>query len=424
MTPVALRRVVAPMVLTSVAATAASALAAVVLQRPTLVELGLPFLLVVVVGLLLDGPAEVEATVVLSSERILEEDATEIVVTLRGFGPGGRVVIELPAPAGVTYARSTPAVREVRLPADGVVVVRFRMAQPPWGVHRWQPLTVRVPAPLGLVSYEGALDVDAVLRVLPVAEALENLARSSRTGVVAGARVASAKAEGFEFADIRQFVPGDRRRDVNWRATARRGELRVNDHHPERTTDVVLLIDAFPSAGLAAAVRATVALASAYAGERDRVGLVRFGTSLDWVTPGMGARALYRIVDTLLEASVHRGVAWESLRRLPQQAMPSSAMVLAVTPLADLYSMNTVTQVAAQGLRVAVIEIAAESVALPGPTPADRLAYAAWLLELEENRDRFRDRGVPIVAWDVREPLAPVVEEVAAFQRYARHRTG
>ena len=60
----------------------------------------------------------------------------------------------------------------------------------------------------------------------------------------------------------------------------------------------------------------------------------------------------------------------------------------------------------------------------PGPTPADRLAYAAWLLELEENRDRFRDRGVPIVAWDVREPLAPVVEEVAAFQRYARHRTG
>ena len=121
---------------------------------------------------------------------------------------------------------------------------------------------------------------------------------------------------------------------------------------------------------------------------------------------------------------MHKGVSWESLRRLPQQALPSSAMVLAITPLADLYSMNTVTQVAAQGLRVSVIEVAAESVVQPGPTPSDRLAYAAWLLELEENRDRFRDRGVPIVPWDVNDALAPVVEEVAAFQRYARHRTG
>ena len=187
---------------------------------------------------------------------------------------------------------------------------------------------------------------------------------------------------------------------------------------------MVLLLDAFPSAGLPSAVRATVSLATAYLAERDRVGLVRFGSSLDWVTPAWAPRALYRIVDTLLEASVHRGVAWENLRRLPQQALPSTAMVLAVTPLADLYSMNTVTQVAAQGLRVAVIEVAAESVVAPGPTAAHRLAYAMWMLELEENRDRFRDRGVPIVAWDVREPLAPVVEEVAAFQRYARHRTG
>jgi len=412
------------MVLTSTAMVAASALAAVVTQRPYLVELGLPFLVVLAVGLLLDGPAEVRATITLSSERILEEDSTEIVVVLEGHGPGGRVVIELLEPSGVTYATETPALREVRLPAEGSVLVRFRIPQPQWGVHRWQPLTIRIPAPLGLVAYEGVVEVEEVLRVLPAAEALERLARASRTGVVAGSRVAAAKAEGFEFADIRTFVPGDRRRDVNWRATARRGELRVNEHHPERSTDVVLLIDAFPSAGLPSAVRATVSLATAYLAERDRVGLVRFGTSLEWLTPAMGGRQLYRIVDVLLEASVMRGAAWESLRRLPPQALPSTALVLAVTPLADLYSMSTVTQVAAQGMRVAVIEVAADSVAAPGPTPSDRLAYAMWLLELEENRDRFRDRGVPIVAWDVREPLAPVVEEVAAFQRYARHRTG
>src|SRR5438105_14593962 len=88
------------MVLTAVAATTASALAAVVLQRPYLAELGLPFLVVLVVGLLLDGPARIGATVALTSERILEEDATESVGTLRGSGPGGRARIGRPAPAG------------------------------------------------------------------------------------------------------------------------------------------------------------------------------------------------------------------------------------------------------------------------------------------------------------------------------------
>ena len=55
------------------------------------------------------------------------------------------------------------------------------------------------------------------------------LLRPSETQVFSGNHVARQKAEGIEFADIRQFVAGDRVRHVNWRATARRGELWVNE---------------------------------------------------------------------------------------------------------------------------------------------------------------------------------------------------
>jgi uncharacterized protein (DUF58 family) len=421
---VALSRRISGLVLTSVAAVAASGVSAVVLQRPYLVELGVPFLIVLVVGLAMDRPASLEAEVTLPDDRLLDGDSADIVVTLRGHTPGGRVVVELLPPPGVTYAEDTPAVRVVRLPDSGSAVVRFRLVTPPWGVHRWQPLTVRALAPLGLVSYFGTVEVEPVLRVLPVAELLEKLARTSRTGIVTGARVAAAKSEGFEFADIRAFVPGDRRRHVNWRATARRGELRVNDHHPERSTDVVLMLDAFPSAGLAPAVGAAVSLAAAYLGERDRVGLVRFGTMLEWLTPAMGARQQYRIVDVLLEASALRNAVWQNVNRLPGQALPPNALVIAVTPLADTFALSSITQVAAQGARLVVVEVAADSLALPGPAELDRLAYAMWRLGLEETRERLRDRGIPVVPWQVGQPLAPVIEEVAAFLRYARHRTG
>ena len=387
-------------------------------------ELGLPFLVTLVVGLLLDGPAEVDAEVTLPEDRLLDGDSADIVVTLRGRGPAGRVVVELLPPPGVAYADETPAVRVVDLPPDGVAVVRFHVVTPPWGVHRWQPLVVRLPAPLGLVTYAGSVEVEPALRVLPSADALDDLARSSRTGIVAGARLAGEKSEGFEFADIRAFVPGDRRRHVNWRATARRGELRVNDHHPERSTDVVLMVDAFPSAGLADAVRATVSLAAAYVGERDRVGLVRFGTLLEWLTPAMGQRQLYRIVDVLLEASALRGATWQNVNRLPYQALPPNALVIAVTPLADTFAASTVTHVGAQGARLVVVEVAADSMAVAEPSPDGEIAYAMWRLELEELRERLRDRGIPVVSWQVGAPLAPVVEEVSALLRYARHRTG
>ena len=65
------------------------------------------------------------------------------------------------------------------------------------------------------------------------------------TQVFVGNQVSRARGDGIEFADIREWAPGDRVRSINWRASARRGELWVNQQHPERNTDVVLFLDTF-----------------------------------------------------------------------------------------------------------------------------------------------------------------------------------
>jgi uncharacterized protein (DUF58 family) len=138
----------------------------------------------------------------------------------------------------------------------------------------------------------------------------------------------------------------------------------------------------------------------------------------------MGQRQLYRIVDSLLEASALYGLSWMGVRRLPRQALPSNALVLAVTPLADSAAVAAVTDVAAHGMRLAVVEVGTQAVVQPGESAERQLAYELWRLEVAETRDRLRDRGIPVVSWDTTRPLAPVIEEVAAFQRYARNRSG
>ena len=161
------------------------------------------------------------------------------------------------------------------------------------------------------------------------------------TQLFTGNEVARQKGDGLEFADLREFVPGDRVRSINWRASARRGELVVNERHPERNADVILFLDTFADARagdrstLDLAVRATATLASRYLERRDRVGLVSFGGILRWLTPGMGSTQRYRIVDALLESEVVFNYAWKDVSVIPSRVLPPQALVVAITPLLD-----------------------------------------------------------------------------------------
>ena len=147
----------------------------------------------------------------------------------------------------------------------------------------------------GSLVHETAIERRQPLKVYPRAEELRRLLRPVETRAFAGNQVSRARGEGIEFADLRPFVPGDRIRRINWRATARRGEPWVNETHPERNSDVVLFLDTFVEARaedegtLDHAVGAAASLAERYLGEKDRVGLVSFGGVINWLPPRAGS---------------------------------------------------------------------------------------------------------------------------------------
>jgi uncharacterized protein (DUF58 family) len=262
--------------------------------------------------------------------------------------------------------------------------------------------------------------------VYPSAETVRTLLAPLETQVFIGNQTARVKGEGIEFADIRGWAPGDRVRSINWRATARRGELHVNQQHPERNTDVVLFLDTFTDVAsgmrgtLDMTVRAATSLAHRYLQRKDRVGVVSFGGLLSWLVPASGTQQLYRIVDSLLQTDIVLSFARRGIDVLPPRTLPPKALVLALSPLLDVRSAGAILDLRARGFDLIVIEVSPVPFVDDEGDELAKVAYRLWRLSRESLRARYEQAGVPVVEWVDGVALDGVLEEVTAYRRHAR----
>ncbi len=278
--------------------------------------------------------------------------------------PVDRLEVALALPTGVELDEGTLPV-SLHLGRDDEreldVVIRAG-----WGSWTVGDVRLRARDRFGLFSWEARVDRAQPLRVYPRPEQLRRLVAPAHTQAAVGGELATIRAEGLEFADTRPFVPGDRLRSVNWRASARLGDLVVNERHPERNADVVLFLDSFTDAGrdgrgiLGQAVRAAATLAELYLRRRDRVGLVAFGGTLRWLEPGGGLVQHYRLVDALLETRVRFSYAWKDVNVIPARTLPPRALVIAVTPLLDPRAVTALIDLRARGFDLVVVEVSAD----------------------------------------------------------------
>jgi uncharacterized protein (DUF58 family) len=117
------------------------------------------------------------------------------------------------------------------------------------------------------------------------------------------------RGRGMEFTEVREYLPGDDIRTIDWNVTARLGTPYVKRFREERELTLLLLVDLsasghFGTRGrtkreLAAEVCAVLALTAAR--NRDRVGALLFTDQIEWFTPPRGGRShALTIVDRVL----------------------------------------------------------------------------------------------------------------------------
>jgi uncharacterized protein (DUF58 family) len=124
-----------------------------------------------------------------------------------------------------------------------------------------------------------------------------------------GAYLSGFKGRGMDFEDLREYMPGDDVRDIDWNVTHRLGRPFVKRFREERELTAVLAVDVSASSSFgsanrtkrefAAEIAATLAMSAAKNG--DKVALLLFTDEVElFVPPRKGRRHILRIVREML----------------------------------------------------------------------------------------------------------------------------
>ncbi|MBC7936655.1 MAG: DUF58 domain-containing protein [Rhizobacter sp.] len=143
---------------------------------------------------------------------------------------------------------------------------------------------------LGLVTRRFTMPLEQVVSVYPSFMQMRKYQLVSQTAYMGehGSQRLRKIGQSMEFEQIKDYVTGDDIRTINWRATARRGQLMVNNYVDEKSQQVYCIIDKgrlmkMPFNGLSLldySINTVLALTNVCLQKQDRVGLMGFSTKL------------------------------------------------------------------------------------------------------------------------------------------------
>ena len=134
---------------------------------------------------------------------------------------------------------------------------------------------------------------------------------------LAGRYASIFKGRGMDFDRVRNYVPGDDVRTIDWNVTARTGDPHVKLFTEERELTILLMIDVSASSDFGSVVDSKRELAAEAAGvlaasairNRDKVGLILFSDAVElYIPPGKGRMHIMRLIrETLFFQPEQRG---------------------------------------------------------------------------------------------------------------------
>ncbi|MGC5563434.1 DUF58 domain-containing protein [Streptomyces sp. FR-108] len=294
-----------------------------------------------------------------------------------GLTRSGDTSVRLGETADVTLTVTNPSGRPLRArlrdawppsswqPGTEVPASRHRLTVPPGerrrittrlrptrrGDRRADRVTIRSYGPLGLFARQGNHEVPWTVRVLPPFTSRKHLpSKLARLRELDGRTSVLTRGEGTEFDSLRDYVPGDDTRSIDWRATARQSRVAVRTWRPERDRHILLILDTGRTAAgrvdnaprLDASMDAALLLAALASRAGDRVDLLAYDRRVRALVQG---RAAGDVLPSLVNAMAHlepelvetdaRGLTSTALRTAPRRSLIVLLTTLDAAPIEE-----------------------------------------------------------------------------------------
>lgn len=217
-----------------------------------------------------------------------------------------RVREVFPEPLEPTAGRE----RRLVLPATDALAETVELRAVGRGRGSGGVMHLRVRGPWGLCWRQGRRNLPWTAVVYPslVGASLRSLPTQTQRRREAGFRSVRRIGEGRMFESLKEWVPGEDTRTIDWKATARRGKVMARQYEDERRQQVLIVIDAGRMltaevdgrSRLESVIEAALHLAYSAVDHDDNVGLMVFADDVQvFLPPTRGRRALRVILDAL-----------------------------------------------------------------------------------------------------------------------------
>ncbi len=306
------------------------------------------------------------------------------------------------------------------------------------GVYTFGKLIVYVSSPLKMVARRYNLSQSKEVKVYPSyiqMKKYEFLAMSNRLTEY-GLKKIRRLGHSMEFEQIKEYISGDDVRTINWKATAKKAHLMVNQYQDEKSQPIYSIIDLgramkMPFEGLKLldyAINATLAFSNIALRKNDKAGLVSFSKKIDLIIPASNKKthlnllneSLYNI-DTaftdsdfeLLYAVVKRKVTQRSLLILYTNFEHISAMKRQVNSLKALAKKHLLLVVFFKNTELdELIEEKAEDIeSIYDKSIAQKFAFEKRLIVKE-----LEKRGIHVILTKPQELSVQVINRYLEFK--------
>ncbi len=231
-------------------------------------------------------------------------------------------------------------------------ILAYKVRPTKRGEYHFGGVNVYTRTAMGLVERRFKFSQDHMVRVYPSfiqMRKYELLAISNRL-VELGIKKMRKVGHNMEFDQIKEYVPGDDVRTLNWKATARKARLMVNQYQDERSQQVYSVIDMgrtmkMPFDGLSLvdyAINASLVISNIAMHKQDKAGIITFSHKVRNILPASKRNnQLHQILEMLYnQKSGFLETDFERLYATVKQKINQRALLLLYTNFESLSGLK------------------------------------------------------------------------------------